>query len=75
VIQADALSAGEPRAADEEPLPAVVPGSLGTGNRSSGQQRDPLIAALVRYIEALDARYPDGPDQLRRETLTPEQRC
>lgn len=28
---------------------------------------DPLVAALVRYVEALHRRYPDGPDQLRRE--------
>ena len=28
---------------------------------------DPLVRALARYIEALDRRYPDGPDQLRAE--------
>ena len=32
-------------------------------------ERDPLIAALARYVEALHARYPDGPDQMRREAL------
>jgi Site-specific recombinase XerD len=32
-------------------------------------QRDPLIAALARYVEALDRRYPDGPDQMRSEAL------
>jgi hypothetical protein len=31
--------------------------------------RDPLIAALARYVEALHARYPDGPDQMRMENL------
>ena len=31
--------------------------------------RDPLIAALARYVEALHARYPDGPDQMRKENL------
>jgi hypothetical protein len=31
--------------------------------------RDPLIAALARYAEALHARYPDGPDQMRKEAL------
>jgi hypothetical protein len=35
----------------------------------SGGARDPLIAALARYVEALHARYPDGPDQMRRENL------
>jgi hypothetical protein len=34
-----------------------------------GSGRDPLIAALARYVEALHARYPDGPDQMRREAL------
>jgi hypothetical protein len=31
--------------------------------------RDPLIAALARYVEALHGRYPDGPDQMRQENL------
>jgi hypothetical protein len=31
--------------------------------------RDPLIAALARYVEALHARYPDGPNQMRKENL------
>jgi hypothetical protein len=30
---------------------------------------DPLVAALARYVEALDRRYPQGPEQLRREGL------
>ncbi|HEX5015116.1 MAG TPA: hypothetical protein VFV72_13270 [Candidatus Limnocylindrales bacterium] len=32
-------------------------------------ERDPLVAALARFVEALDRRYPDGPDQMRRERL------
>jgi hypothetical protein len=32
-------------------------------------ERDPLVAALVRYVEALNRRYPDGPGQLRRDGL------
>jgi len=32
-------------------------------------ERDPLVAALVRYVEALHRRYPNGPEQLRREGL------
>ena len=32
-------------------------------------ERDPLVAALARYVEALHRRYPDGPGQLRREGL------
>ena len=31
--------------------------------------RDPLVAALTRYVEALHRRYPEGPEQLRRERL------
>ena len=32
-------------------------------------ERDPLVAALARYVEALNRRYPDGPHQMRRERL------
>jgi hypothetical protein len=30
---------------------------------------DLLIRALARYVEALHRRYPEGPDELRREGL------
>ncbi len=30
---------------------------------------DPLVAALARYVVAIHRRYPDGPDQMRREGL------
>ena len=32
-------------------------------------ERDPLVAALARYVEALHRRYPEGPEQPRRERL------
>jgi hypothetical protein len=32
-------------------------------------ERDPLIAALARYVEALHRRYPEGPDQMRQDDL------
>ena len=32
-------------------------------------ERDPLIAALAHYLEALHRRYPEGPEQMRREGL------
>ena len=32
-------------------------------------ESDPLIAALARYVEALHRRYPEGPEQMRREGL------
>lgn len=32
-------------------------------------ERDPLVAALARYVEALHRRYPDGPDEMRQERL------
>lgn len=35
----------------------------------AGRQPDPLVRALARYVEALHARYPDGPEQMRREDL------
>ena len=40
-----------------------------TGQAQPSVERDPLIAALARYVEALHRRYPDGPEQLRREVL------
>jgi hypothetical protein len=33
------------------------------------EPRDPLTLALVRYVEALHRRYPEGPAQMRREAL------
>jgi hypothetical protein len=41
----------------------------GTTAAHGGEQRDPLIAALARYVEALHRRYPEGPEQMRREGL------
>ena len=38
---------------------------LGTDSRHA----DPLITALMHYVEALHRRYPGGPDQMRREGL------
>ena len=32
-------------------------------------ESDPLVAALARYVEALHHRYPEGPDQMRRNGL------
>ena len=32
-------------------------------------ERDPLVDAIARYMEALHRRYPDGPDQMRQERL------
>jgi len=32
-------------------------------------ERDQLVVALVRYVEALHRRYPEGPEQMRREGL------
>jgi hypothetical protein len=32
-------------------------------------ERDPLVAALARYVEALDRRCPGGPDEMRRDGL------
>lgn len=40
-----------------------------TGQVQLSVERDPLVAALARYVEALHRRYPDGPDQMRRERL------
>jgi hypothetical protein len=40
-----------------------------TGQVQPPVEHDPLIAALARYVEALHRRYPEGPDQMRREGL------
>jgi hypothetical protein len=40
-----------------------------SGQVRRSAQGDPLVAALARIVEALDRRYPGGPDQLRRERL------
>ena len=32
-------------------------------------ERDPLVAALARYVEALHRRYPEGPEQTAPRTL------
>lgn len=40
-----------------------------TGQANPLIERDPLAVAVARYVEALHRRYPDGPDQLRREGL------
>jgi len=43
----------------------AVLGTSGLGPQGS----DPLLLALTRYVEALDRRYPEGPDQMRQEAL------
>jgi hypothetical protein len=36
---------------------------------ADGSRPDSLILALARYVEALERRYPDGPDQMRAKAL------
>ena len=36
---------------------------------TSADRSDPLLPALARYVQALDERYPEGPDQMRSEGL------
>jgi len=65
---ADCAREGQhPRPATPDPI-VVAPVRIGrpAGSRS---ESDPLIAALTRYVEALHRRYPDGPEQMRREGL------
>ena len=42
---------------------------MSASSGSASTQSDPLIPALARYVEALHRRYPEGPDQMRRESL------
>ena len=47
-------------------VPALkVNGQLAVNRTES----DPLVAAQARYVEALHRRYPEGPEQMRREGL------
>ena len=39
------------------------------GGENVRRAPDPLLLALARYVQALDQRYPDGPEQMRRERL------
>ena len=47
---------------------------IGLGHRPSrpgadSRHSDQLVQALARYVEALHRRYPEGPEQMRREGL------
>ena len=47
----------------------AVPTVSRTSTGPSPRPADSLIRALARYVEALQQRYPDGPDQMRKENL------
>ena len=47
-------------------VPALKVNGRPAANRT---ESDLLIAALGRYVEALHRRYPEGPDQMRRDGL------
>jgi hypothetical protein len=47
----------------------VTTPTIQTTTSPPGVARDALVAALARYVEALHARYPEGPDQMRNECL------
>jgi hypothetical protein len=47
----------------------LVPRPLPGASPSVTPAADPLIAALVRCIEALHRKYPDGPAQFHQEGL------
>ena len=49
--------------------PGIELGHQPSRPRTDSAHSDPLIAALARYLEALHRRYPEGPEQLRREGL------
>jgi hypothetical protein len=48
---------------------AVTDPAASTTDAVPGSGHDPLVWAIARYVEALHARYPDGPDQMRKENL------
>ncbi len=54
---------------DREMDPGIGLGQGFSRPGTESRHSDPLIAALARYVEALHRRYPDGPEQMRRERL------
>lgn len=50
----------------DEAIVAVTPPQP-SGHEGPGA--DPLLLALARFVQALDRRYPGGPEQMRREGL------
>jgi hypothetical protein len=77
------MSAHPPRASSS-PLPLVIqrghdagregaPVALrvpsGARSEADAHHADPLLLALARYIQALDQRYPDGPERMRDTRL------
>jgi hypothetical protein len=61
---------GRHRAKGKAVSPPLIPDPIRQApGPASGGGTDPLIAALARYVEALDRRYPGGPDQLRADRL------
>ena len=48
---------------------AVTELAVSATTAAFGGGRDPLILALAHYVESLHGRYPDGPDQMRRDAL------
>lgn len=47
----------------------TVTSAVSTPTAGTDSGRDPFVAALARYVEALQRGYPDGPDQMRAEAL------
>jgi hypothetical protein len=47
------------------PIGSVTAPTVSPGTAES----DLFIAALARYVEALHRRYPEGPEQMRRDGL------
>ena len=62
------LEPGDERV-EPEPPAARVEARPDKDGRKLVPRCDPLIAALARYVEALHRRYPEGPDQMRRDGL------
>jgi hypothetical protein len=60
------MAADPPEDADHPPLPK---GLATVRTETAPPSADPMLLALARYVQALDARYPGGPEQMRDEGL------
>lgn len=52
-----------------ESVPGWMTAHTVTDIGTFADRSDPLLLALARYVQALDERYPDGPDEIHGEGL------
>jgi hypothetical protein len=66
---ASAAPRGQRTVSPREDIPRWMTAHTVTDIGTFADRSDPLLLALARYVQALDERYPEGPDQMRSEGL------